>query len=35
MISAAVTAAINAITVPKIGVEVDFRLYGPADYAQK
>ncbi|WP_426334480.1 ABC transporter substrate-binding protein [Paenibacillus silvae] len=30
-----VTAAINAITVPKIGVEVDFRLYGPADYAQK
>ncbi|MGE6573826.1 ABC transporter substrate-binding protein [Paenibacillus xylanexedens] len=30
-----VTAAINAITVPNIGVEVDFRLYGPADYAQK
>ncbi|PQP80172.1 hypothetical protein C0Q44_28765 [Paenibacillus sp. PCH8] len=27
--------AINAITIPKIGVEVDFNLYGPADYAQK
>ncbi|OKP76201.1 hypothetical protein A3842_18455 [Paenibacillus sp. P3E] len=30
-----VTNAINAITTQKIGVKVDFRLYGPADYAQK
>ncbi|WP_019637287.1 ABC transporter substrate-binding protein [Paenibacillus fonticola] len=30
-----VTDAINAITVPKIGVEVDFKIFGPADYAQK
>lgn len=30
-----VTDAINAITTKKIGVKVDFRLYGPADYAQK
>ncbi|ULO08998.1 ABC transporter substrate-binding protein [Paenibacillus sp. 19GGS1-52] len=30
-----VTNAINAITTKKIGVKVDFRLYGPADYAQK
>ncbi|MFD2506441.1 ABC transporter substrate-binding protein [Paenibacillus septentrionalis] len=30
-----VTEAINAITVDKIGVKVDFKLYGPADYAQK
>ncbi|THF80314.1 ABC transporter substrate-binding protein [Cohnella fermenti] len=30
-----VTDAINAITVDKIGVKVDFRVYGPADYAQK
>jgi len=30
-----VTDAINKITVEKIGVEVDFRVYGPADYAQK
>ncbi|RUS45038.1 ABC transporter substrate-binding protein [Cohnella sp. AR92] len=30
-----VTDAINAITVDKIGVKVDFRVYGPADYTQK
>ncbi|MGG4552499.1 ABC transporter substrate-binding protein [Paenibacillus humicus] len=30
-----VTEAINAITIPKIGVEVDFKVFGPADYAQK
>ncbi|MBB6634593.1 ABC transporter substrate-binding protein [Cohnella thailandensis] len=30
-----VTDAINAITTGKIGVKVDFRIYGPADYAQK
>ncbi|MFD1905097.1 hypothetical protein ACFSQ7_15185 [Paenibacillus rhizoplanae] len=30
-----VTNAINAITTEKIGVKVDFRLFGPADYAQK
>ncbi|MCE3202436.1 ABC transporter substrate-binding protein [Paenibacillus sonchi] len=30
-----VTDAINAITTEKIGVKVDFRLYGPSDYAQK
>lgn len=30
-----VTDAINAITVEKIGVKVDFRIYGPADYTQK
>jgi len=30
-----VTDAINAITVDKIGVKVDFRVYGPADYMQK
>lgn len=30
-----VTDAINAITTEKIGVKVDFRLFGPADYAQK
>lgn len=30
-----VTDAINQITVPKIGVEIDFKLYGPVDYAQK
>jgi len=27
--------AINAITESKIGVKVDYRVYGPADYAQK
>lgn len=30
-----ITDAINAITIPKIGVEIDYKLYGPADYAQK
>ncbi|MEK3716609.1 ABC transporter substrate-binding protein [Paenibacillus sp. FSL R7-0333] len=30
-----VTEAINTITTAKIGVKVDFRLFGPADYAQK
>ncbi|MFC5407156.1 ABC transporter substrate-binding protein [Cohnella soli] len=30
-----VTDAINKITIPKIGVEVDYKLYGPADYVQK
>ncbi|MHA7581440.1 ABC transporter substrate-binding protein [Paenibacillus vandeheii] len=30
-----ITDAINAITIPQIGVEVDYKLYGPADYAQK
>ncbi|WP_438496042.1 ABC transporter substrate-binding protein [Paenibacillus sp. IHBB 3054] len=30
-----VNQAINAITTEKIGVKVDFRIYGPADYAQK
>ncbi|WP_019909473.1 ABC transporter substrate-binding protein [Paenibacillus sp. HW567] len=30
-----VTNAINEITTKKIGVKVDFRLYGPSDYAQK
>lgn len=30
-----ITAAINEITIPEIGVEVDYKLYGPVDYAQK
>ncbi|WP_372635551.1 ABC transporter substrate-binding protein [Cohnella sp.] len=30
-----VANAINAITVDKIGVKIDYRVYGPADYAQK
>lgn len=30
-----VTDAINKITTEKIGVKVDFKIYGPADYAQK
>lgn len=30
-----VTDAINAITVNKIGVKVDYRVYGPSDYTQK
>lgn len=30
-----ITEAINQITIPKIGVEVDYKLYGPVDYAQK
>ncbi|KKO52759.1 ABC transporter substrate-binding protein [Paenibacillus sp. DMB20] len=30
-----VTDAINKITTKKIGVKVDFKVYGPADYAQK
>lgn len=31
----AVTEAINKITVDRIGVKVDFQIYGPADYSQK
>ncbi|WP_276357242.1 ABC transporter substrate-binding protein [Cohnella caldifontis] len=27
--------AINQITIPKIGVQVDYKLYSPADYQQK
>ncbi|MFC4302144.1 ABC transporter substrate-binding protein [Cohnella boryungensis] len=30
-----VTDAINKLTIDKIGVKVDFRIYGPADYTQK
>ncbi|MBM6997492.1 ABC transporter substrate-binding protein [Paenibacillus sp. DXFW5] len=30
-----ITDAINEITIPKIGVEVDYKVYGPVDYAQK
>lgn len=30
-----VTNAINKLTTEKIGVKVDFKVYGPADYAQK
>ncbi|WP_249043315.1 ABC transporter substrate-binding protein [Paenibacillus faecis] len=30
-----ITDAINQIAIPKIGVEVDFKLNGPVDYAQK
>lgn len=30
-----VTDAINKITTEKIGVQVDFKVYGPTDYAQK
>lgn len=31
----AVKKAINDITIPQIGVEVDIQIYSPADYAQK
>jgi len=31
----AVTKAINDITIPKIGVEIDLQIFSPADYSQK